>query len=112
MLAESDSGGNLADWLHRRGDSCSDCVGPKGEDMSGGYYEAGGSFLKLGLVEAFLVRPQLLSGVHPALVITCCHRPPVVMPFGDWFQVLLSRLSKYCVRSSVQASTRCNFRGL
>ena len=24
--------------------------------MSGGYYEAGGSFLKLGIVEAFLVR--------------------------------------------------------
>mmetsp|Transcript_6836 Transcript_6836/g.19716 ORF Transcript_6836/g.19716 Transcript_6836/m.19716 type:complete len:804 (+) Transcript_6836:5446-7857(+) len=41
-----------------RGDSCSDCVGPEGEDMSGGYYEAGGSFLKLGLVEAFLVTMQ------------------------------------------------------
>ncbi len=30
-------------------------MGPDGEDVSGGYYEAGGSFLKLGLVEAFLV---------------------------------------------------------
>ena len=40
----------------RRSDSCGDCVGPEGEDVSGGYYEAGGSFLKLGLVEAFLVR--------------------------------------------------------
>jgi Glycosyl hydrolase family 9 len=40
----------------RRSDSCEDCVGPEGEDVSGGYYEAGGSFLKLGLVEAFLVR--------------------------------------------------------
>lgn len=39
----------------RRSDSCEDCVGPDGEDVSGGYYEAGGSFLKLGFVEAFLV---------------------------------------------------------
>ena len=30
--------------------------GPMGEDLSGGYYEAGGSFLKVGLPEAF---PQL-----------------------------------------------------
>jgi hypothetical protein len=27
--------------------------GPQGEDLSGGYYEAGGSFLKVGLPEAF-----------------------------------------------------------
>ena len=29
--------------------------GPMGEDLSGGYYEAGGSFLKVGLPEAFPV---------------------------------------------------------
>lgn len=46
---------------HRRSDSCEDCVGPDGEDVSGGYYEAGGSFLKLGLVEAFLVCHHFLS---------------------------------------------------
>lgn len=38
-----------------RGDSCLKCRGPSGEDLSKGYYEAGGSFLKLGLVEAFTV---------------------------------------------------------
>ena len=41
--------------LCRRSDSCFNCKGPGGEDVSGGYYEAGGSFLKLGIVEAFLV---------------------------------------------------------
>ena len=40
---------------HRRGDSCLKCKGPSGEDLSKGFYEAGGSFLKLGLVESFLV---------------------------------------------------------
>ena len=40
----------------RRSDSCTKCRGPSGEDLSQGYYEAGGSFLKLGLVESFLVR--------------------------------------------------------
>ena len=39
----------------RRSDSCFNCKGPGGEDVSGGYYEAGGSFLKLGIVESFLV---------------------------------------------------------
>lgn len=39
----------------RRGDSCLNCKGPSGEDLSKGFYEAGGSFLKLGLVESFLV---------------------------------------------------------
>jgi hypothetical protein len=38
-----------------RSDSCLKCRGPSGENLSKGYYEAGGSFLKLGLVEAFLV---------------------------------------------------------
>lgn len=31
-----------------RGDACLGCVGDYGEDLSGGYYEAGGSYLKLG----------------------------------------------------------------
>lgn len=43
-------------WDCRRSDSCTKCRGPSGEDLSQGYYEAGGSFLKLGLVESFLVR--------------------------------------------------------
>ena len=43
----------------RRSDSCLSCHGPSGEDLSKGYYEAGGSFLKLGLVEAFLVRAPM-----------------------------------------------------
>uniref|UniRef100_A0A0R0EDN2 cellulase n=1 Tax=Glycine max TaxID=3847 RepID=A0A0R0EDN2_SOYBN len=38
-----------------RSDSCLACKGPMGEDLSGGYYEAGGSFLKVGLPEAFPV---------------------------------------------------------
>ncbi|KAK9789217.1 hypothetical protein WJX73_008956 [Symbiochloris irregularis] len=38
-----------------RSDSCQDCKGPGGEDVSGGYYEAGGSFLKLGLPSAYVV---------------------------------------------------------
>lgn len=47
-----------ATWLlhRRRSDSCVKCRGPSGENLSQGYYEAGGSFLKLGLVESFLVR--------------------------------------------------------
>ena len=36
--------------------------------MSGGYYEAGGSFLKLGLVEAFLVHPP-----PPSPPASCAH---------------------------------------
>lgn len=45
--------------------------------MSGGYYEAGGSFLKLGLVEAFLVRPQLLRCVSSALSSSAAVRHPM-----------------------------------
>ena len=45
----------------RRGDSCVKCRGPSGENLSQGYYEAGGSFLKLGLVESFLVRRRPTS---------------------------------------------------
>ncbi len=48
----------LTAWLRssRRGDSCFNCRGPSNEDLRGGYYEAGGSFLKLGPVASFLVR--------------------------------------------------------
>lgn len=42
-----------------RSDSCQKCRGPSGEDLSKGYYEAGGSFLKLGIPEAFVVRPRV-----------------------------------------------------
>lgn len=49
--------------VHRRQDSCFNCKGPSGEDVSGGFYEAGGSFLKLGIVEAFTVRTAFSEGV-------------------------------------------------
>ena len=39
----------------RRDNSCLSCKGPGGEDQSGGFYEAGGSFLKLGLPSAYTV---------------------------------------------------------
>lgn len=39
------------DW---RGDSCFSCKGKYGEDLSGGYYESGGSNLKLGAVSAYV----------------------------------------------------------
>jgi hypothetical protein len=46
-----------------RSDSCVKCRGPSGENLSQGYYEAGGSFLKLGLVESFLVTMLADSGI-------------------------------------------------
>ncbi|KAK9904857.1 hypothetical protein WJX75_003941 [Coccomyxa subellipsoidea] len=36
-----------------RSNSCITCQGPQGQDLTGGYYEAGGSYLKVGLPEAF-----------------------------------------------------------
>lgn len=42
-------------YLAWRGDSCQSCKGPAGENLSGGFYEAGGSFLKLGLPSAYTV---------------------------------------------------------
>ncbi|KAK9828596.1 hypothetical protein WJX72_000945 [[Myrmecia] bisecta] len=36
-----------------RSDSCTKCTGTFGEDLSGGYYESGGSYLKLGIPSAF-----------------------------------------------------------
>lgn len=50
------------DWLLkfvtkfcRRDDSCFVCVGPNGEDISGGYFEAGGSYLKMAMPSAHTV---------------------------------------------------------
>ena len=45
-----------------RKDSCQECVGPGGEDLSGGYYEAGGSYLKFTFPTAFTIT-QLSWGV-------------------------------------------------
>lgn len=56
MLYEAHRTGNLP--RHRfawRGDSCFNCTGPSGEDLSGGYIEAGGSNLKILMPSAFTV---------------------------------------------------------
>ena len=45
-----------------RTDSCAECKGPGGEDLSGGYYEAGGSYLKFSFPTAFTIT-QLAWGV-------------------------------------------------
>jgi endoglucanase len=45
-----------------RKDSCQECIGPGGEDLSGGYYEAGGSYLKFTFPTAFTIT-QLSWGV-------------------------------------------------
>lgn len=45
-----------------RTDSCEECQGPSGEDLSGGYYEAGGSYLKFSFPTAFTIA-QLAWGV-------------------------------------------------
>ncbi|BDA42119.1 Endoglucanase B [Coccomyxa sp. Obi] len=45
-----------------RTDSCAECHGPSGEDLSGGYYEAGGSYLKFSFPTAFTIT-QLAWGV-------------------------------------------------
>ena len=45
-----------------RTDSCEECKGPGGEDLSGGYYEAGGSYLKFSFPTAFTLT-QLAWGV-------------------------------------------------
>ena len=45
-----------------RTDSCAECKGPSGEDLSGGYYEAGGSYLKFSFPTAFTLT-QLAWGV-------------------------------------------------
>ena len=45
-----------------RTDSCAECKGPSGEDLSGGYYEAGGSYLKFSFPTAFTLT-ELAWGV-------------------------------------------------
>ena len=45
-----------------RTDSCLDCVGPQGEDLSGGFYEAGGSYLKFSFPTAYTFT-QLAWGI-------------------------------------------------
>lgn len=39
----------------RRGDSCLTCKGKYGEDLTGGYYESGGSSMKMSVVHNFQV---------------------------------------------------------
>lgn len=56
LFYESQRSGDLpVRYLAWRSSSCLTCVGPGGEDQSGGFYEAGGSFLKLGLPSAYTV---------------------------------------------------------
>lgn len=81
---------SLAVLLQRlawRTDSCLDCQGPAGEDLSGGYYEAGGSYLKFSFPTAYTFT-QLAWGVVEfrdgyskvsALVIWPC-MPAIVTP--------------------------------
>ncbi|KAK9867129.1 hypothetical protein WJX84_004718 [Apatococcus fuscideae] len=38
-----------------RSDSCTACKGTMGEDLSGGYWEAGGSYLKVAFPQAFVI---------------------------------------------------------
>lgn len=42
--------------------------GAYGEDLSGGYYEAGGSYMKMALQEAFVLTQLAWTGAHTA----CC----------------------------------------
>lgn len=59
------SKGESCGWEQRlawRTDSCAECHGPSGEDLSGGYYEAGGSYLKFSFPTAFTIT-QLAWGV-------------------------------------------------
>lgn len=52
----------LLQRLAWRKDSCEECKGPGGEDLTGGYYEAGGSYLKFTFPTAFTIA-QLSWGV-------------------------------------------------
>jgi hypothetical protein len=38
-----------------RNDSCLECLGPEGQDLTGGYYEAGGNYLKLNFPMAWSI---------------------------------------------------------
>ncbi|KAK9819681.1 hypothetical protein WJX72_001055 [[Myrmecia] bisecta] len=56
VFFESQKSGNLTNQrLAWRSDSCADCIGDYGEDLTGGYYESGGSYLKLGMPAAHTV---------------------------------------------------------
>ena len=57
----SRAGGDLQ-RLAWRSDSCPGCEGASGEDLSGGYFEAGGSYLKFSYPLAFTIT-QLAWGV-------------------------------------------------
>ena len=48
------------DW---RGDSCTGCRGDYGEDLSGGYYESGGSTMKMSVVHNFQTSILAWAGV-------------------------------------------------
>ncbi len=52
----------LLQRLAWRGDTCETCEGATGEDLSGGYFEAGGSYLKFSYPLAFTIT-QLAWGV-------------------------------------------------
>lgn len=56
--------GSLPVWrLNWRGDSCFDCTGNYGEDLSGGYYESGGSTMKMSVVHNFQTSILAWAGV-------------------------------------------------
>ena len=42
--------------------------GAYGEDLSGGYYEAGGSYMKMALQEAFVLTQLAWTGAHTLAV--------------------------------------------
>ena len=52
----------LLQRLAWRADTCETCEGATGEDLSGGYFEAGGSYLKFSYPLAFTIT-QLAWGV-------------------------------------------------
>ena len=54
--------GFLLQRLAWRADTCETCEGATGEDLSGGYFEAGGSYLKFSYPLAFTIT-QLAWGV-------------------------------------------------
>ncbi|KAL6781923.1 hypothetical protein ACKKBF_B09970 [Auxenochlorella protothecoides x Auxenochlorella symbiontica] len=52
-----------AQRLTWRGDSCLTCKGKYGEDLTGGYYESGGSSMKMSVVHNFQVSLMAWAGV-------------------------------------------------
>ena len=47
-----------------RKDLCSECKGKYGENLSGGFYEAGGSYLKFPLINAYMTNMLAWSGLE------------------------------------------------